>query len=56
MEGGAVSEPLIDMIHVLGQLVDNSKKVLIPGFYDKVRPVTPSEEKLYDPIIKWLKS
>ncbi|ORX61449.1 Zn-dependent exopeptidase [Hesseltinella vesiculosa] len=55
VEGGAVSEPLIDMIHVLGQLVDNRKKVLIPGFYDKVRSVTPAEEKLYDPIIEWLK-
>ncbi|KAI9305332.1 hypothetical protein BJ944DRAFT_161937, partial [Cunninghamella echinulata] len=56
VEGGAVSEPLIDMIHVLGQLVDNNKKVLIPGFYDNVRPVTEPEEKLYDPIIEWLKS
>ncbi|KAI8069989.1 WD40-repeat-containing domain protein [Gongronella butleri] len=55
VEGGAVSEPLIDMIHVLGQLVDNNKKVLIPGFYDKVRAVTAAEEKLYDPIIAWLK-
>ncbi|ORZ15957.1 hypothetical protein BCR42DRAFT_416210 [Absidia repens] len=56
VEGGAVSEPLIDMIHVLGQLVDNNKKVLIPGFYDNVRPVTVAEEKLYDPIIDWLKT
>lgn len=31
VEGGAVSEPLIDLIHVLGKLVDNNKKVLIPG-------------------------
>jgi di- and tripeptidase len=31
VEGGAVSEPLIDLIHVLGKLVDNDKKVLIPG-------------------------
>ncbi|KAI8086176.1 uncharacterized protein BX664DRAFT_335096 [Halteromyces radiatus] len=56
VEGGAVSEPLIDMIHVLGQLVDNNNKVLIPGFYDNVRPVTAAEEKLYDPIIEWLKT
>ena len=31
IEGGAVSELLIDLIHVLGKLVDNNKKVLIPG-------------------------
>ncbi|KAI7891619.1 uncharacterized protein EV154DRAFT_420013 [Mucor mucedo] len=53
IEGGAVSEPLIDLIHVLGKLVDNNKKVLIPGFYDNVSPMTEAEEKLYDPIVEW---
>ncbi|KAI7877892.1 uncharacterized protein EV154DRAFT_545778 [Mucor mucedo] len=56
VEGGAVSEPLIDLIHVLGKLVDDDKKVLIPEFYDDVLPVSEAEEKLYDPIISWLKS
>ncbi|CAG8668236.1 19282_t:CDS:10 [Gigaspora margarita] len=50
MEGGAVSEPLNDMIRVLAKLVSNDNHILIPGFYDKVRPVTEYEEKLYEPI------
>lgn len=56
VEGGAVSEPLIDLIHVLGRLVDNEKKVLIPEFYDEVLAVSEGEERLYDPIVTWLKS
>ncbi|KAI9031822.1 WD40-repeat-containing domain protein [Phycomyces nitens] len=56
VEGGAISEPLIDLIHVLGKLVDSDKKVLIPGFYENVRPVTVTEELLYDPIIKWMQT
>lgn len=56
VEGGAVSEPLIDLIHVLGRLVDDEKKVLIPEFYDEVLPVSEAEELLYDPIVTWLKT
>lgn len=56
VEGGAVSEPLIDLIHVLGRLVDNEKNVLIPGFYDNVSPVTEAEERLYDPIVEWMRT
>ncbi|KAI9321641.1 hypothetical protein BX666DRAFT_2017500 [Dichotomocladium elegans] len=56
VEGGAVSEPLIDLIHVTGKLVNNDKTVSIPGFYDHVRPVTEAEESLYDPIVKWLQT
>ncbi|CAO3656823.1 unnamed protein product [Mucor hiemalis] len=56
VEGGAVSEPLIDLIHVLGKLVDGDKKVLIPGFYDNVSAVTEAEEKLYDPIVEWMQT
>ncbi|GAA5805297.1 hypothetical protein HPULCUR_010812 [Helicostylum pulchrum] len=51
VEGGAVSEPLIDLVHVLGKLIDDDKRVLIPEFYDDVLPVSEAEEKLYDPIV-----
>ncbi|CAG8662244.1 15943_t:CDS:10, partial [Acaulospora morrowiae] len=51
VQGGAVSEPLIDMVKVLSKLVSDDNRIQIPKFYDKVRPVTPSEEKLYDSIL-----
>ncbi|CAJ0825842.1 11803_t:CDS:10 [Entrophospora sp. SA101] len=50
--GGAVSEPLKDMIKILSKLVPNDNKVMIPEFYDKVREVTTSEKKIYESIIK----
>ncbi|KAI9489794.1 WD40-repeat-containing domain protein [Zychaea mexicana] len=56
VEGGAVSEPLIDLIHVTGRLVDNNKHVLVPGFYDDVSQVTDAEKRLYDPIVTWLQT
>ncbi|KAI9476215.1 MAG: hypothetical protein EXX96DRAFT_601897 [Benjaminiella poitrasii] len=56
VEGGAVPEPLMDLIHVLGKLVDNDKNVLIPGFYDNVSPLSEAEEKLYDPIVEWMRT
>lgn len=31
VEGGAISEPLIDLVHVVGKLVDSERRVLIPG-------------------------
>ncbi|KAL0088636.1 hypothetical protein F4703DRAFT_1734820, partial [Phycomyces blakesleeanus] len=54
VEGGAMSEPLVDLIHVLGKLIDTNKRVLVPGFYNDIRPITPAEDTLYDPIVKWL--
>ncbi|KAI9351897.1 hypothetical protein BD770DRAFT_393563 [Pilaira anomala] len=56
VEGGAVSEPLIDLVHVLGKLIDDDKRVCIPAFYEDVLPVSKAEEKLYDPIVAWFKS
>ncbi|CAG8791800.1 28810_t:CDS:2, partial [Racocetra persica] len=52
VEGGAVSESLNDLIRVLAKLVSNDNHILIPGFYDKVRPITEYEEKLYEPIVE----
>ncbi|CAI2170153.1 187_t:CDS:10 [Funneliformis geosporum] len=52
MQGGAVSEPLNDMIRILAKLMSDDNRILIPGFYDNVRPVTPYEERLYEYILK----
>ncbi|CAG8475440.1 4994_t:CDS:10 [Funneliformis caledonium] len=52
MQGGAVSEPLNDMIRILAKLISDDNHILIPGFYDNVRPVTPYEERLYEYIVK----
>ncbi|KAK4514768.1 60S ribosomal protein L17B [Mucor velutinosus] len=56
VEGGAISEPLIDLVHVVGKLVDCEIRVLIPDFYQDVLPITPSEERLYEPIVDWIQS
>ncbi|KAI7849155.1 WD40-repeat-containing domain protein [Circinella umbellata] len=56
VEGGAISEPLVDLIHVTSKLVDSNKQVLVPGFYDDVSQVTEYENKLYDPIVNWLQT
>ncbi|CAG8444891.1 387_t:CDS:10 [Diversispora eburnea] len=52
MQGGAISEPLNDMVRVLSKLISDDNYILIPGFYDKVRPVTPSEQQLYEPLVE----
>ncbi|KAF8574208.1 Zn-dependent exopeptidase [Ramaria rubella] len=46
VEGGSVMEPMIDMIKLLARLTGGSK-VLVPGFYDQVRPQTAKEQELY---------
>eukprot|EP01134_Creolimax_fragrantissima_P007853 CFRG7853T1 len=50
MDGGVVAEPLVDLTAVLASLVDARGMVLAPGFYDKVRDVSPAEFALYDDI------
>ncbi|KAF9158078.1 hypothetical protein DFQ26_008012 [Actinomortierella ambigua] len=52
VDGGAVSEPLFDMVKVLAELVDPDRSVKIPGFYDCVRPLTAQEDALYTPIVE----
>ncbi|KAI7828629.1 hypothetical protein BC939DRAFT_526712 [Gamsiella multidivaricata] len=51
VDGGAVSEPLIDMVKVLSELVNPDRTAKIPGFYDCIRPLTAHEDALYDPIV-----
>ncbi|ADV22824.1 di- and tripeptidase [Cryptococcus gattii E566] len=45
VDGGATTEPMFDMIRVLGALSD-AKGVKVPGFYDSVRPATDEEMSL----------
>ncbi|KDN43426.1 Zn-dependent exopeptidase [Tilletiaria anomala UBC 951] len=51
VEGGAVREPMVDMINLLSQ-ASTGDKVLIPQFYDAVRVVTPAEREFYASIAK----
>ena len=47
--GGAVQEPMADLMSVLSTLVENSTgKILVPGVNDLVKPLTEEESKLYD--------
>ncbi|KAF9439364.1 hypothetical protein BGZ76_000025 [Entomortierella beljakovae] len=52
VDGGAVSEPLIDLVKVLSELVNPDRTARIPGFYDCIRPLTSHEDALYDPIVE----
>ncbi|KAJ7134317.1 hypothetical protein C8R44DRAFT_662695 [Mycena epipterygia] len=47
IEGGAVVEPLLDMVHLLSTLTDAQRQVRIPGFYERVRQQTDVEKNLY---------
>jgi hypothetical protein len=38
------------LIHLLSRLTDANGQILIPNFYDPVRPVTKEEEEMYLPI------
>ncbi|KAH7012996.1 peptidase family M20/M25/M40 [Ilyonectria destructans] len=45
--GGQISEPMTDMVKIMSTLVDSNGKLLIPGIYDNVVPVTDAERELY---------
>ncbi|KDQ62261.1 hypothetical protein JAAARDRAFT_30154 [Jaapia argillacea MUCL 33604] len=47
IEGGALREPMLDMVKLLSALMDENRHVLIPSFYDHVRPQTVEERQLY---------
>lgn len=49
VDGGVSREPTMDLIHTLSHLTcPQSKKILIPDFYDKVLPVDETELVLYE--------
>ena len=41
---------MIDLVHLLGKLVDDKGKILIPGVNELVAPITEEEDRLYDDI------
>ncbi len=45
MWGGRVANPATELAKVLAQLWDADRRVTIPGFYDKVRELTPGERE-----------
>uniref|UniRef100_A0A5S6QXM0 M20_dimer domain-containing protein n=1 Tax=Trichuris muris TaxID=70415 RepID=A0A5S6QXM0_TRIMR len=48
--GGNVHEAMTDLIYLLDQLVDSKGKILIPGIYDQVAPLTEQERQHYSTI------
>lgn len=45
-----MDEPLFDLTSILAKLKGLHNKILIPGFYDNILPVTEAEEARYDDI------
>lgn len=54
VDGGAYDEPLNDLVKVLSKLCSTDKNVLIPGWYEGVRPVTREEEEEYRQLTRCL--
>ncbi|WAQ89029.1 hypothetical protein PtA15_10A452 [Puccinia triticina] len=52
MHGGAVHEPVLDLVRILGDLVGKDGKICLDGFYKGVRPIGPEEQKVYDRIVE----
>jgi len=48
--GGTVPEAMTTLIQLMGSLVDTKGKILVPGMYDLVAPVTEEEKSVYHPI------
>lgn len=44
--GGGIDNPLNVLGHIIAKLKDENGRVLIPGFYDQVRPLTPQEREI----------
>ena len=47
MYGGAAPNPLFALVEIISKLKDSSGKILIPGFYDKVKEPTADELKAW---------
>jgi acetylornithine deacetylase/succinyl-diaminopimelate desuccinylase-like protein len=45
--GGAVPNPLTELVRLLAQLHDDDRRVTLPGFYDDVFELTDTERRLF---------
>lgn len=45
--GGRAPNPNAELVKVLAQLWDDDRRVIIPGFYDDVREITPEEREAW---------
>ncbi|KAJ9476237.1 putative di- and tripeptidase DUG2 [Pseudozyma hubeiensis] len=52
VEGGAIREPMVDMVKLLARLTGEGEQVALPGFYDSVRPTTDLEVQAYRDIVR----
>eukprot|EP00047_Mylnosiga_fluctuans_P012762 m.27711 g.27711 ORF g.27711 m.27711 type:complete len:1166 (+) comp4449_c0_seq1:65-3562(+) len=50
VDGGAIAEPMADLMFLLNSLTDSHGQILIPGFHSDVRPTTASELELFNSI------
>lgn len=48
--GGIIAEPMIDLVKVMGTLVDSDGKIQIKGIDEMVAPVTEKEHEIYEEI------
>lgn len=48
--GGTAHEPMTDLTRIMGSLVDPHGKILIPGLYELVAPLSKEEQGLYENI------
>jgi len=48
--GGTVHEAMGDLIAIMASLVDSKGRILVPGIYDSVAPVSEAEAASYGPI------
>ncbi|CCF60091.1 hypothetical protein KAFR_0J00230 [Kazachstania africana CBS 2517] len=48
--GGIIAEPMIDLVQVMGTLVDSQGKIKIEGIEEMVAPVTEKEHEIYEKI------
>ncbi len=46
--GGAVANPALELARILASFHDEGRRVAIPGFYDRVRPLSPRERELME--------